>query len=71
MKDSCHNCEAAGAAQAKGGDNRTALSRTAGYSATMKAVDSRTRSRHTGTSENNHYKSPSYGVGGDNVKGWG
>lgn len=71
MNDSCKNCEAVGAAKAKTGDNRTALSRPSGYNATGKAVESKTRSRHMASNVNYHYKAPSYGVGSDNVKGYG
>lgn len=71
MKDTCSNCEGAGAAQAKGGENRKALSRPAGYDATMKAMSSKTRSGHPATRVNNDYQEPMLGIGEDNVKGYG
>ena len=71
MSDTCHNCEGAGAAQAKTGDNRTALSRPAGYNATNGALASKTRSGHPATSTNNKWIEPSIGWGDDNVKGYG
>ncbi len=72
MKDSANCCDGAGAAQAKTGDNRKALSRPAGYGATCSAMDNRTRSRHSASSENNLWTSKSCGYGSnENVKGYG
>ena len=70
MSDVCHNCEAAGAAQAKTGDNRTALSRPAGMSATAGAIASKTRSAHKPTSYYHWVDAPA-GYGDDNIKGYG
>lgn len=72
MKDMAYCCEAAGGAQAKTGDNRKALSRPAGYHATVAAYGSRTRSRHAGSSVANHYTAPPAGYGSnENIKGYG
>ena len=71
MSDSCNNCEAAGGAQAKTGENRKALSRPAGYNSTNDALASKTRSGHPATATNNLWKDPSIGWGEDNVKGYG
>ena len=72
MSDSCKNCDGAGAAQAKSGKNRTALSRPAGMAATASAMESKTRSRHPASSTNNkwHATSCSYGSN-ENIKGYG
>lgn len=66
-KHSCH-CDAIGGAQAKTGDNRKALERSSGMSATLDAMGSKTRSGHPATSTNNHYQAPSLGYGDDNIK---
>ena len=72
MKDSCKNCDGAGAAQPKTGKNRQALSRAAGMAATSGALGSRTRSGHPATRQNNLWQAPSIGWGdGNNVKGYG
>lgn len=72
MKDSCSNCEAAGAAQAKTGENRQALSRPAGMSATGGAIGSKTRSRHSASSTANHWQAAPTGYGdNENIKGYG
>lgn len=72
MKDHAKNCEAAGAAQAKSGDNRQALSRPSGYGATCSAMENKTRSRHQGSSTNNKWHGTSCGFGSnENVKGYG
>ena len=72
MKDSAKHCAAAGGAQAKTGDNCAALSRPAGYSQACSALSNRTKSRHTGTSQNNLYRGPSVGYGSnENIKGYG
>lgn len=70
--DGCKNCEGVGAAQAKTGKNRQALSRSAGMAATMGACSSKTRSRHTGSSVNNLWISAPSGYGSnENLKGYG
>jgi hypothetical protein len=72
MTDECNNCEAAGAAQAKTGDNRKALSRPAGYNATGEAIGSKTRSGHPASKTNNLWQSPPTGYGeNENIKGYG
>jgi hypothetical protein len=60
-----------GAARPKSGDNVKALSRSAGYKATMKACDSKTGSRHKGSKLHNKWQSKPDGSGNDNVKGYG
>lgn len=51
--------------------NAKALNRAAGFSSTMGACDSKTRSRHSATDVNNKWtKVPGSGTGG-NVKGYG
>jgi len=71
MNDSAKHCAAAGGAQAKTGDNCTALSRPAGYAQACKALSNRTKSGHTGTSQNNLYTQPSVGYGSnENIKGY-
>lgn len=60
--------EACGGAQAKTGDNRKSLDRSAGMSSTIDAMGSKTRSGHPATSTNNHYQAPSLGYGDDNIK---
>jgi hypothetical protein len=64
------NNDGAGATQRRGGQWDCAINRAAGYTKTMKACENRTRSRHTGTSQNNLWKSAGSGLGG-NVKGYG
>lgn len=72
MKDSSKCCDAAGAAQAKTGDNRASLSRPAGYAQACGAISNRTRSRHSASSQNNKYQSPPIGYGSnENIKGYG
>jgi len=58
-----------GAAQPKSGKNAMVLSRPSGYSATMAAFHSKTRSRYRGSSK--HYKYESCGdySGNDNLRG--
>ena len=68
MSDDSCNCVAMGGAQAKTGDNRTALSRPAGMSHTLAALGGKTRSGHPATATNNHYQAPSLGYGDDNIK---
>jgi hypothetical protein len=70
MSDSatCHNCEGAGGAQAKTGEQRTPLDRGAGMSKTIDAMGSKTRSGHPATQMNNLWKDPSLGYGDDNIK---
>lgn len=74
MSDECKNCEAVGAAQAKTGDNRLALSRAAGASATAAAFESQTSSPHMPKSKSDtwlyHGCQASFGDAG-NVKGYG
>ena len=58
-----------GAIKAKQGDNACVLTRSSGYSKTMAAMDSKTRSRHKGTDLHNKWGPvPGSGLGG-NVKG--
>lgn len=74
MSDECKNCEAAGAAQAKTGDNRLALSRSAGLSATASAFESKTASPHMpqGESKTWPYHGTTVGFGdAGNIKGYG
>ena len=60
-----------GPIQPRTGINHEATDRSAGYSATMGGMDSKTRSPHQGTSMNNLYKSvPGDGLGGS-VRGYG
>ena len=54
--------------EGKTGKNREALVRSAGMSATVSAMGSRTGSAHAGTSQNNQWTSPSLGYGSDNIK---
>lgn len=63
-------CEAVGAAQAKTGPNRTALSRPAGMSQTMSAVDSKTRSRHPASSKQNEWTGVSGYGSNENIHGY-
>lgn len=51
--------EGAGAAQAKTGKNREVLDRSAGQSATLEAMNSKTRSGHPATEKNNKWESHS------------
>ena len=70
MKDSC-NCTAAGAAMAKTDDNRKALSRSAGMSATSSAIASKTRSGYMASSTAYHYVAAPTGYGSnENIKGY-
>lgn len=72
MNDHAKHVEAVGGAEAKTGDNRRALSRSAGYQATMSACSSKTRSRHTGSSVNNKWQAAPTGYGSnENIKGYG
>ena len=60
-----------GPIQPKEGQNASVLNRATGYSNTMKACESKTRSRHKGTEMNNKWINvPGSGTGG-NVKGYG
>lgn len=63
-------CEGAGAAQPKTGKNRTALSRPAGMSATMGAVESKTRSGHRASSTAYHYQGVSGYGSNENINGY-
>lgn len=69
--DKCNHCEAIGAAQAKTGKLREALSRPAGYSATMSAMGSRTCSNHKGSGKHRHWESVGDNSGNDNLHGYG
>jgi hypothetical protein len=63
------NSDGAGAAQAKTGDNKKAIDRAAGRSATATAMDSKTRSGHPATQENNLWKDTPFGWGdGNNIR---
>lgn len=62
------NTEGAGAAQAKTGENKKALDRSSGMSATLEAMGSKTRSGHPATDVNNKWMEPSLGYGDDNIK---
>ena len=64
------NNDGAGATQVRPGIWDCAINRAAGYSKTMKACESRTRSRHTGTSKHNKWEGAGSGTGG-NVNGYG
>ena len=64
----CKNCEGAGGAQAKTGDNRKVLDRGSGLSSTIEAMGSKTRSGHPATDMNNKWLDPSLGYGDDNIK---
>lgn len=64
------NNDGAGATQKKPGTWDCALNRGVGFSKTETAMASKTRSRHTGTSMNNLWKSVGGGLGG-NVNGYG
>jgi hypothetical protein len=68
MKGSC-NCSAAGAAMAKTDENRKALNREAGMSATSAAIGSKTRSGYMASSTNYHYMAAPTGYGSnENIK---
>ncbi len=71
MKDSPNCCEHIGAAKPKSGDNVTALSRTAGMSKTMRAVEAKTRSRHHSGGTAYHYTGVSGYGSNENIKGYG
>lgn len=60
-----------GAAQAKSGKNAQALSRAAGYSATMKACESKTRSPYKGSAKHNRWESKGDNSGNDKLRGYG
>lgn len=63
------NSEGAGAAQAKTGDNKKAIDRSTGLSATCGAMESKTRSGHPATEVNNLWKDTQCGWGeGNNVR---
>lgn len=72
MSDKCNSCDGAGAAQAKTGDNRKALSRAAGMAATGAAIGSKTKSRHSASGTANHWVAAPTGYGdNENIKGYG
>ena len=61
-----------GPIQPKDGQNACVLNRASGYSKTMSACDSKTRSPHKGGDMNNKWtKVPGGGTLGGNVKGYG
>ncbi len=60
-----------GAAKPKKGDNRKALSRSAGYQATMEACKSKTRSPHQGSDKHNRWEDKGDNSSNDNLKGYG
>lgn len=62
--------EAAGATQAKTGDNVKALVRSAGYGATVSAVESKTRSRYHSGGMAYHYVGVSGYGDNENVLGY-
>ncbi len=64
------NNDGAGGTQKKPGIWDCAINRASGYNKTEKAMASKTRSRHTGTSMNNKWKDVGMGLGG-NVNGYG
>lgn len=59
------NCEGAGAAMAKTGDNRAALSRGAGRAQAGGAIANKVRSGHHHEGTAYHYVSPPTDFGGD------
>jgi hypothetical protein len=61
--------EGYGAAKGKTGDNRKALSRKAGYEATMSSCESSTRSPHKGSDLDRKERKVGRHEGNDNVKG--
>lgn len=63
--------EGYGAAKPKTGDNRKALSRSAGYKATMEACESKTRSPHKGSDLDRKERSKGDNSGNDNLQGYG
>lgn len=69
MKHGYSSNNSGGATQPKTGKQFTPLSRSSGYSSTMKAMDSKTRSGHTGSKENNLWKGAGEGQGG-NIHGY-
>jgi len=60
-----------GAAKAKTGDNVKALSRAAGYKATMAACENRTSSHYKGHSKNYKWTGKGDNSGNDNLRGYG
>lgn len=66
------NNEAAGAAQPKTGDNVKAIVRSSGYSATVSACESNTRSQHPASSMANDWTREGVCGYGDNenIKGY-
>lgn len=65
------NCDAAGAAQAKTGKNRTVLDRHAGMVSTTDAMQSKTRSGHPASSKHNQWESASCCYGdNENIHGY-
>lgn len=64
------NVEGYGAAKPKTGYNRYALSRAAGYMATMKAVDSKVRSPYKGSEKHNEWESKGDNSSNDNLQGY-
>jgi hypothetical protein len=63
--------EAAGAIQPKTGDNVKPLVRSAGYGATVSALQSKTRSGHPASSMANHWEGVSGYGDNENIVGYG
>lgn len=63
--------EGAGAAQPKSGDNVKALVRSAGYGATVSALESKTRSGHPASSMANDWHGVSGYGDNENIVGYG
>lgn len=59
-----------GATQPKSGDAYTPLCRGKGFSETMSAMESKTRSGHPATSKHNQWESAGGSETGGNVHGW-
>jgi hypothetical protein len=65
------NVDGYGAAKPKSGDNRKALSRAAGYQATMKACENKVRSPYKGSEKHNQWEGKGDNSSNDNLKGYG
>ena len=59
-----------GATRPKTGYNRYALSRSAGYQATMKACESKVRSPYKGSEKHNEWESKGDNSSNDNLVGY-
>jgi hypothetical protein len=64
------NNDGAGATQAKSGDNAKAISRPAGYGATLSAVENKTKSGHPASSMANHWTGVSGYGENENIVGY-